>query len=164
MASLVALAVALLPAAATDPAGGDIVIQADGTELHGRVLSCGDGVRFVPVGSAEVLLEAEAIRAVHLRSGEPCPLVRKRSNLAGGIAAMVVLPVVGFFVGGAIASAGCHDDRTLCSLNGAAIGAGAGLVVGSTVLIATVVQSNEHAPATASRVKRPIGLSLAIRF
>jgi len=163
MTFLVAFALAGLPVSATEPPD-DTVIQMDGTVLHGRVLSCGDAVRFVPVGSAEILLEAKAVREVRLASGEPCPLVRRSSNLAGGIAAMFVFPVVGFFLGGIVGQETCQaGDRTPCAYGGALVGTAAGLLLGGTFLVAAIAKSNDPVPATA-REKRSVGLSLVIRF
>jgi hypothetical protein len=165
MTFLLALAVSALPASATEPAD-DTVVQADGTVLHGRVLSCGDGVRFVPAGSAEVLLQADVVREVRLASGAPCPLVRPERSLAGGIFAVLVFPVLGALVGGVIGDATCHgDDHTPCAYGGALAGAAVGVILGSTILISAAVQSSDPAPVAATRrEKRPVGLSLAVRF
>src|SRR3954468_6509503 len=135
---------ALIPAATQATQADDVVVQADGALLHGRVISCGEGVRFVPEGASEVLLSPGAVLAVTLASGKPCVLQRHHGNAGAGIAAVVLLPVLGSVLGGVIGSQACHgDDSTPCVLGGAAAGAAAGLLLGGTILIVTASAHDE---------------------
>ena len=160
---------ALISAASQPAQADDVVVQADGSLLHGRVISCGDGIKFVPDGGAEVLLSPESVLAVTLASGKPCVLQRHHGNAGAGIAAVVLLPVLGSVLGGVIGSQACHgDDSTPCALGGAAAGAAAGLLLGGTILIVTASAHDEivlpRAPVASRATKRSGGFSLTLRF
>src|SRR3954454_21515560 len=95
---------AFMPAATQPTPADDIVVQADGALLHGRVISCGEGVRFVPEGASEVLLSPGAVLAVTLASGKPCVVQRHHGNVGAGVAGATLLPVLGSVLGGFIGS------------------------------------------------------------
>jgi hypothetical protein len=141
---------------------------ADGSLLHGRVISCGEGIRFLPAGAGEVLLSPESVLAVTLASGKPCVVQRHRGNVGGGIAAVILIPVLGSVLGGVIGSQACHgDDSTPCALGGAAAGAAAGLILGGAILIVSASATDEivlpQAPL-ARATKRSGRFSLTLRF
>jgi hypothetical protein len=159
---------ALIAAANQPPQPDDVVVQADGSLLHGRVISCAEAIRFVPVGAGEVLLSPESVLAVTLASGKPCVLRRHSGNVGAGIAAVVLIPVLGSVLGAVIGSQACHgDDSTPCALGGAAAGAAVGLVLGGTILIASATASDEiilpKAPVASAR-KRSAAFSVTLRF
>src|SRR4051812_32525853 len=151
---------ALIPAATQATQADDVVVQADGALLHGRVISCGEGVRFVPEGAIEVLLSPGAVLAVTLASGKPCVLQRHHGNVGAGVAAVILLPVLGSVVGGFIGSQACHgDDSTPCALGGAGAGAMAGLILGGALLVGAANASDQivlpQAPSRARRTGPP---------
>src|SRR5438067_10068677 len=94
---------------AATPEADDVVVQADGTVLHGQVISCGDGIRFLPNGFGEIHFSPESVLAVTRTSGEACVIRRPRS-VAGGVAALVLFPVLGSFLGGAVGVQACPGD------------------------------------------------------
>jgi hypothetical protein len=161
--------VGMLIAAPTQlPEADDVVVQADGAILHGHVISCGDGIRFVPAGYAEIRFSPESLLSVTRASGEPC-VVRRPRNVGGAVATLLVFPLLGSALGGIIGSQACRGsgDTTPCALAGVAAGAATGVLVGGTILVVTAMSTDEISlPRAYARraTKQSVSFSVALRF
>jgi hypothetical protein len=152
----------------------DRIELGDGRTVRGRILECSEkGIRFVPPGQAETMVPPSAVRSVSRAGGQPCNVSspERRSSIVPGVIALVVLPIAGFALGATVGKETCSgaEDQTPCMVGGALVGAGAGLLLGTVILVGTTWPTPQPAAAEAAGPGRRTGrgsraFSVSIHF